>query len=114
MFFAKLVQPFIGVDASGLRPTAVHCLIFSGVDSNAIVSARRTSPSAPSRRGRRQARSKRLRCTAVSKQAGEHNQAPRPGAVRLSTATPVSGSKAQRHIADAGWVVRQPMHVRTG
>jgi len=39
MFFGKLVQPFVGADAPEPAPAADHCLIFSGTDSNAIVSA---------------------------------------------------------------------------
>jgi hypothetical protein len=112
MFFAKLIQPFVGVGPSEALPAAFHSLMCDGVDSNAI----RSSDSAPGPRGRRHARSKPRRFTAVVKHPGVslvHSHAPRPGAVRLMIAVP-SGPTAQRIISDWGNEARQPTQVRIG
>ncbi len=87
MFFAKLIQPFVGVGPSEALPAAFHSLMCDGVDSNAI----RSSDSAPGPTGRRHARSKPRRFTAAVKHPGVslvHSHAPRPGAVRLMIAVP--------------------------
>ncbi len=109
MFFAKLIQPFIGVGLPEALPAAVHSFMCDGVDSNAICSL----DSAPGPRVRRHARSKPRRFTAVVKHPGVHSHAPRPGAVRLMSASP-SGPTAQRIISDCGNERRQPMQVRIG
>jgi len=108
MFFAKLVQPFIGVDRPDAGPATDQCFMFFSVDSNVLV---RTA-SAPSGTGRRQARSKPRLRIARAMQSAEHNHAPRPGAVRLIT-TP-SVPRVHRVSRSIGKVARQPTQVRIG
>jgi hypothetical protein len=109
MFFAKLVQPFIGVGGPDACPATDQCLMFFVVVSNAFS----RSESAPSGMGRRQARSKPRLRIAAAMQSAEHNHAPRPGAVRLTTTAP-SDERVHRVSRSIDKVVRQPMHVRIG
>ena len=109
MFFAKLVQPFVGVGPSDPCPSADQCLMFFWMDSNALSSDSR----APGLTGRRHARSNARLRTARRMHSGEHSQAPRPGAVRLATTSP-SMVRVQRTIVCCGALDRQPTQVRSG
>ena len=89
------------------------CVLSSYLSTS--LSARSSSSSAAMLTGCRNALSKPRRFRAICKHctAGLHNQAPRPGAVRLLTMRP-SAPRATRTRAACGRRVRHPMQVRSG
>ncbi len=104
MFFAKTRHASFFVWPAAVRPAVL---------SSAIVS------SAPVGSARRNARSKARRRTAAVRHGGHgrepsrHSHAPRPGAVRLSTARP-SAARAHANQRDLRSRVRHPTQVRCG